>query len=330
MRLESVCSIPVNDLLLTRVAFTPDGRHIAVGHRNLTLFEVLSGKAVRTLSFDAFAGTIAFTGDGRYACCANVRDNHPNTRGLARVFEVETGKLVFEATTAGAVEAACFLDDPAGPVFVYKDILAPMNGFKLRSSALVGVRLPGGELVFRRELPSWDVRDVASAADSLVVFGQDTRGHAFRVENATLQVRPFQLASCSYPDGALSEPAQLGIGGGQAKLSPRGNTLVRDLVDFEARERYLSLLDLDTGNKIAHPLRHDALPALAFSRCGSHLVSLFEDENGGVLRLWNCSGPELEAETPFDVQFHHLALDWGTRRIAAVGAGRCDIALIEP
>lgn len=329
MRLESVCSIPVNDLLLTRIAFTPDARYIAVGHRSLTLFEVLSGKAVRTLRFDAFTGSISFTGDGRYACCANVRDNHPNTRGLARVFEVETGSIVFEAATAGAVEAACFIEDAAGPIFVYKDTLAPTNGFQLRPSVLVGVRVPGGEPVFRRELPVWDVRDIAPAENSIVIFGQDMRGHAFHVEGATLQVRPFQLASCSYPDGALSEPTQLGIGSGLAKLSPRGNTLVRDEIDFEAQERYLSLLDLETRRKVVHPLRHDALPALAFSRDGSHMISLSEDEHGGILRLWNCTGPELEGEAPFDPQFHHLALDWGTRRVAAVGGGRCDIALIE-
>jgi hypothetical protein len=330
LRLESVCSIPINDLLLTRVAFTPDARHIAIGHRNLTLFEVLSGKAVRTFRFDAFAGAIEFSADGRYLGCANLRDNHPKTRGLARVFEVETGRIVFEAAPAHPVEAACFVEDGDGLIFVYKDMLPPANGSRSGSSVLAGVRLPRGERVFRRELPSWDVREIAFGGRAIVVFGQDTRDHAFRVEGARLQARPFKLACCSYPDGAVSEPAHLGIGGGLAKLSPRGNMLAREVIDFEARERRLSLLDLDRRNRIAQPLPHDALPALAFSRDGSHLVCLFEGEHGGVLRLWNCDGPALEAETQFDPQFHHLALDWDTRRIAAIGGGRCDIALIEP
>jgi hypothetical protein len=330
VRLESVCSIPVSDLLLTRVAFTPDARFVAIGHRNLTLFEVLSGMPVRTFRFDAFAGHLAFSADGRYLGCVNVRDNHPKTRGLARVFEVETGRIVFEAVTAHSVEAACFIQDAAGPIFVYNDILPRADGSKFGSSVLAGVRLPRGERVFRRELPAWDVRDMAFNGASIVIFGQDTRGHSFRVEGATLRVRPFKVACCSYPDGAVCEPAHLGIGGGLARLSPTGNTLAREVIDFEARERYLSLIDLESRRKTTQPLRHDSLPALAFSRDGSHLICLSEGDHGSVLRLWDCAGPALQAETHFDSRFHHLALDWDTRRVAAVGLGRCDIALIEP
>jgi hypothetical protein len=330
VRLESVCSIPVSDLLLTRVAFTPDAQYVAIGHRNQTLFEVLSGMPVRTFRFDAFAGHIAFSADGRYLGCVNLRDNHPNTRGLARVFEVETGRIVFEALTAHPVEAACFAEDSGGSLFVYNDRLAPANGSKFGSSVLAGVRLPRGEPVFRRELPGWDVRDIAFNGSSIVIFGQDTRGHAIRVEGATLQVRPFKVACFSYPDGAISEPTHLGIGGGLARLSPRGNLLAREVIDFEARKRYLSLVDLESGRKTTQPLPHDSLPTLAFSREGAHLISLADGDHGSVLRLWDCAGPALQAETHFDSRFHHLALDWDTRRIAAIGLGRCDIALIEP
>jgi WD40 repeat protein len=77
VRLESVCSIPIEEYLITRLAFTPDGRYVIVGHRDLTLYEILSGRAVRTFPFEAFAGCLAVSPDGRYLACVNEDDHQP-------------------------------------------------------------------------------------------------------------------------------------------------------------------------------------------------------------------------------------------------------------
>jgi hypothetical protein len=82
VQLESVCSIPVQDFLVTRVAFTLDGRYVF------------------------------------YLAAANEDDHLPRTRGLARVWDLSTGAVLRETAPPRPVEAGCFLDSSDGLVFL--------------------------------------------------------------------------------------------------------------------------------------------------------------------------------------------------------------------
>lgn len=331
MQLDAVCSFPVEELFLTHVQFRPEGHHIVIGHRNLILYEVLSGKPVRTFAFERFVAWCGFSADGRYLAAANVGDHRPQTDGLARVFEVDSGAVVFEAHPRFPVQAACFSERGGETVFLYRDTLpAPGDGLPGRRERIRGVRLPSLEPDCELELPGWRVRHLAVGA-GLALFGQDEASTRYEVEGASLSYRRYKVGSCSYPGGNSRRVRNLGFGVGQACLSKNGRRLALERPDFRAGQRHLSLVDIEAGTaSILVSLPAEVIPAFCFALDGGHLLSLSEDPEGGCnrLQLWETSTRRQVAHTTLGLQYQAVALNWPTRRIAALGGGKCDIGLI--
>lgn len=329
MQLESVCSIPVEEFLLTRIVFTPDGHHIVIGHQNLTLYDILSGKPLRAFPFDGFVASPVFSSDGRYLACVNRNDNQPRTQGLARVFAVGTAELLFELRTRFPVHAGCFLEDPQGTVFLHKegDATAPAcPGNRVR-----GCRIPSGQPVPGLEFPGWNICRMA-AANALTLFGCDPAGQVREIEGASLNFHVFRAGRFSYPEGAPQQIHDLGIGPGISKLSPDGRWLAYEAADFQANLRRVFLISLETGARASLlKLPPDVIPALAFSEDGAYFAGLSEDPVNPTnqLRLWETSSLQLIGQAPLGLQYHALALNWPTRRVAALGGGKCDIGLIH-
>ncbi len=332
MQLDSVCSFPVETLLTTHVLFRPDGHHIAVGHRDLALYEVLSGRPVRTFAFGRFVAWAGFSRDGRYLAAANVGDHRPQTNGLARVFEVNSGATVFEARPRFPVQAGCFRGHGESTVFLYRDVLpAPGGGLSGRRERVRGVRLPSLEVDCELELPGWRVRLLASDG-GLTLVGQDLAATRYEVEGVSLHYRRHKVGVCSYSDGQPMRVRNLGLGAGQACLSADGRLLALERPDFRACRRQLCLIDVEAGTASALlPLPDEVVPAFAFSLEGGHLLTLSEGPagTGNSLCLWDTSTGKQLANTTLGLQYHAVALNWPTRRIAALSGGKCDIGLIR-
>jgi hypothetical protein len=325
VRLDSVCSIPIDDFLATRLDFTPDGQHIVIGHRSLTQYGILSGRAVRTYPFEAFAAEIEFSPDGRYIACVNDDDRQPGTRGLAKVFDTESGELLWKAEPPRPIQTGCFLEDRHGLRFLYREVL---DGGATR---LTGCRLPWCDAAPALELPGWNLREVAANDAFVTLFGQDSAPTTCRIEGASLEFYPFKVRKLACPDDADNQARKVAIGAGRSKLASGGQWLALEVIDFRARAHHLSLIDVVNGAEGRLSLAPDSIPVFAFSRGGEHFLCLNEDpESGGaLLRLWETRTMKLLGRTPFPPHYHALALHWPTRRLAAIGGGRCDIGLIH-
>jgi WD40 repeat protein len=325
VELESVCSIPVQEFLVTRLAFTLDGRYVLIGHRHLALYEILSGRAVRTFPFDAFVASLGFSTDGRYLAAVNEDDHLPRTRGLARVFDLATGAVVWETEPPRPVEAGCFLESPDGLVFLCNTPSAA------GSSRLSGCRLPSGEPAPGLDLPGWSIREMAARGGALTLFGREQVAQICEIEGAALALYPFKIGTYSYPQGAPGLLRRIASGAGLSSLSPRGQMLALEVIDAHAREHHLSLVALDSNAEARLALAPDTLPAFAFSHDGAQFACLNQDSDsaGGLLRIWDTRTLEPLGRTAFPCHYHKIALHWPTRRLAALGAGRCDILLIH-
>ncbi len=325
MRLDSVCSIPIDEFLATRLAFTPDGQHIVIGHRSLTQYGILSGRAVRTYPFEAFAACIEFSPDGRYLACVNDDDRQPGTRGLARIFDTETGKLLWQVEPPRPVETGCFLEDGHGLSFLYREV--PDGGV----TRLSRCRLPSRDAAPVLDLPGWKLREVAANGGFVTLFGQDSAPTTCHIEGASLEFYPFKVGTLARPGEASGKVRKVAVGAGRSKLAHGGRWLALEVIDFAARTHHLSLINVETGAEGRLPLPPDSIPAFAFSRDGEHFLCLNEDveTGGGLLRLWEAPTMKLLGRTPFPSHYHTLALHWPTRRLAAIGGGRCDIGLIH-
>lgn len=320
MRLDSVCSIPLDEFLATRLAFTPDGQHLVIGHRSLTQYEILSGKTVRTFPFEAFAGAIDFSPDGRYLGCVNGDDRQPKSGGLAAIFDMETGSQLWRQETACPIETGCFIQDRDGLAFLYRETVH-----------LAGLRIPSFEPLPPIELPDWNLREVTANGDSLTLFGQDSEPTVCQIEGAALNFYAFKVGMLDYPTNARTRVRKVAVGAGQSKLSPGGRLLAIEWIDFAAGAHLLSLIAVETGAEGRLMLPVDSVPAFAFSGDGEQFLCLIDDEEsgGGLLRLWETRTMKLLGRTPFPSHYHTLALHWPTRRLAAIGGGRCDIGLIQ-
>jgi dipeptidyl aminopeptidase/acylaminoacyl peptidase len=323
--LEAVCSIPIEEFLVSRLAFTPDGHHILIGHRNLTLYDVLSGRALRTFAFDAFAAAVAFSPDGRYLACVNDDDRQPHTAGLARIFDTQTGETVWQAQPPHPVETGCFIEHQHEIVFLYKDVFP--NG----ANRLSGCRLPWCDAAPGLDLAEWNVREVVAHAGAVTVFGRERQPRTCEVEGASLDFYPAQVAAFSYPDGAPGRLRRVPAGSGLSRLSPCGSLIALQVIDFRASEHRLSLINLETGAEARLALAPDTLPAFVFSCDGGQFLCLTDDpeSGGGLLRGWDARTLTPLGRTPFPAHYHKLALHWPTGRLAALGGGRCDVHLIR-
>ncbi|MGH9488122.1 MAG: WD40 repeat domain-containing protein [Terriglobales bacterium] len=314
IQLELVHSLPLEEFLLTRCVFSPDGASLAVGHKQFQTYDAETGTARASFSFPELLAQLVYSPDGRFLAAANVGDNHPSTRGRVALFEASSGVLLWDAGAAQAVETCAFRSGN------------PLSLFWNAGSAISGSDCQPPSELAAVSLPQFQLRALACSPHGFVCFGREAQGSVRQVEGADLVFRKFRVLSLD-ADGALRRDFDLGIGAGVHVLSPDGRLLAAEMVDFKNNERHVSLIDVETGVE-ANLLQLEAntLPVLAFGSGSEFLLCMKEDAeaNYNLIRLWRTSDLKLIGEVQVDLGFHALATCLEHSLIACLGSGRLD------
>lgn len=312
IQLDRLRSIPVEEYLLTRLAFAPDGGSIAIGHKNFRVLDCESGQAGAEFHFGEFLAGMRFSPDGRLIGATNVGDNHPHTRGKIAVFEAASGVELWSATSPRPIETLAF------------------NGNALFWNA--GGAIAGAALDSGRELPPLPLADLqllelARSPDGFACFGREAEGTRQQIEGADLVFRKFRLRSLG-AGGELRHEVDLGIGAGVHSLSPDGKLLGLEIVDFKNNERHVSLVDAETGveaNLLA--LEANTLPVLTFGLDSEYFLCMKEDAESSFnrLRVWRTSDLTLVGEAELDISYHAMAACLEHGLLAFLGGGKLDL-----
>ncbi|MGH9467831.1 MAG: WD40 repeat domain-containing protein [Terriglobales bacterium] len=312
IQLELIRSLKVEEYLLTRCAFSPDGSEIAVGHKQIRAYAAESGEARAQFAFPELLAQLAYSPDGRFLAAANVGDNHPGTRGRVTLFEASSGAARWTAEAAQPVETCAFRE---GALY--------WNA----GATLEGAGCQGQEAMSPVAVPNLQVRALACGDKGFVCFGREATGGAQQVEGADLIFRKFRLVSLNAA-GAVRTNFDLGIGAGVHALSPDGKLLTAEMVDFKNNERHVSLIDVETGVEAnLLPLEANTLPVLAFGAGSEYLVCMKEDaeESFNRIRMWRTADLKLVGEAQVELCFHTLALCLEHSLLACLGGGKLDV-----
>ncbi|HXE30435.1 MAG TPA: hypothetical protein VN515_01400 [Terriglobales bacterium] len=313
IQLEPVHSFPIEEYLLTRMAFSPDGAAIAVGHKHFRAYSAESGEPRAEYPFTEFLARICYSPDGRFVAGANVADNHPATRGKLTVFAAGNGREVFSAAAEQPIEALAFASGGA----IYWNAQTMLAGARIEPHT---------------ELPSVALRDLqlrglACSSTGFTCFGREAAGSVQMVEGADLIFRKFRLRSLD-PQGAPKNDIDLGIGAGVHALSPDGKLLAVEMVDFKNNERHVSLIDVETGVEAnLLPLEANTLPVFEFGLGSEYFLCMKEDaeDNFNRLRIWRTSDLKLVGEAQVDLAFHSLACRLEHSLVAFLGGGKLGV-----
>ncbi|MGN6594025.1 MAG: WD40 repeat domain-containing protein [Terriglobales bacterium] len=316
--LETVQSFAVEEYLLSRLAFSPDGSEIAVGHKHFRTYAAESGAPRGEFAFPEFLSQLRYSPDGRFLAAANVGDNHPATRGRLELFDAATGRGLWHAAAPQPVEACAF--SPARPEIYW-------NGGGAVAGAVCDPHAPLVSL----PLPQLQIRGLAAMAGGIVCFGRESEGAVQQVEGADLIFRKFRLISLDNA-GKLTKDIDLGIGAGVHALSPDGKLLAVEMVDFKNNERHVSLVDVDTGVEAnLLPLEANTLPVLAFGAGSEYFLCMKEDAeaNYNLLRIWRTSDLKLIGEAQVALSFHSLGACLEHSLLAFLGGGQLEIMALS-
>ena len=324
IQLERQGSFPIEEYLLTRMAFSPDGQEIAVGHKNFRTYSAETGEARAEFEFGDFLAQLRYSPDGRYIAAANVSDNHPTTRGRIGVFAAASGKTQWMAAAPLPVEAFAFR--PQAPAALYWNHPLPVEGAQPQA-ALEGALIEPKRELQRVTLPAFQVRGLACPADGFVCFGREAAGAVQQVEGADLIFRKFRLLSLD-AEGRPKNDIDLGIGAGVHALSPDGKLLAVEMVDFKNNERHVSLIDVETGVEAnLLPLEANTLPVFDFGLGSEYFLCMKEDAeaNYNTLRLWRTADLKLVGEAQVDLAFHSMANCLEHSTVAFLGGNKLEV-----
>lgn len=317
IQLELINSLAVEEVLLTRLAFSPDGAEIALGHKHFRTYATETGAARAAFAFPDLLAQLRYSPDGRFIAAANVGDNHPGTRGRAGLFEATTGDLRWSAEAPRAVETLAF----AGRERLYWNAGAVLAGAQCDPYAA----LPP------IALPDLEVRALATNERGFVCFGREAAGSIQQVEGADLVFRKFRIMTLDR-EGRVHTNFDLGIGAGVHALSPDGRLLAAEMVDFKNNERHVSLIDVETGVEAnLLPLEANTLPVLAFGSGSEYFLCMKEDGEGNfnLIRVWRTADLKLLGEARVELAHHALAVCLEHSLIACVGGGTLEIFALQ-
>lgn len=311
MELELVRTLEVEEFLLSRLAFAPDGATVAIGHKHFRTYGVESGEVRAEFAFPEFLARLRFSPDGRYVAAANVGDNHPATRGRVELFEAASGRSLWSAAEPQPVEALAF--SPDGATLHWN-----------AGSAIASARCAPHGALAPRPLESVRVLDLAARGDGLACFGRESVGSVETIEGAELIFRKFRLLRLD-GGGSAAGNLDLGIGAGVHALSPDGKLLACEMVDFKNNERHVALIDVETGVEAnLLPLEANTLPVLGFGLGSEYFLCMKEDasEPFNRLRIWRTADLKLVGEATLDLAFHSFAACLEHSLLACLGGGQ--------
>ncbi|HEY7855227.1 MAG TPA: hypothetical protein VIC32_02190 [Terriglobales bacterium] len=311
MKLDLIHSAEIEEYLLTRMAFSPNGEEIAVGHKQFRSYAVETGAPKAEFGFADFLARLRYSNDGKFIAAANVGDNHPATRGALAVFHAD-GRRHFAVAAPAPIESCAF-----GEGAVYWNA----------HSAVAGAELEPRRDLPVLALPDLQIRDLARSEYGFTCFGREAVGNVQQVEGADLIFRKFRLLTCDAA-GAVRNNIDLGIGAGVHALSTDGKLLAVEMVDFKNNERHVSLIDAETGveaNLLS--LEANTLPVLEFGLGSEYFLCMKEDAEGdfNTLRVWRTSDLKLIGESRLDLAYHGLATCLEHSTIACLGGGKLDV-----
>ncbi|MGH9415886.1 MAG: WD40 repeat domain-containing protein [Terriglobales bacterium] len=311
MTLEPVRTLPVEEYLLSRLAFSPDGAVVAIGHKHFRTYAVEGGETRAEFHFPEFLARLRFSPDGRYIAAANVGDNHPATQGRVELFDAATGQSLWSVAEPQPVEAMAFAPDG-------------VRLFWNAGSAIAMARCEPRQALAPQPLEQLRVLDLAHGASGLAVFARETVGSVQQIEGAELIFRKFRLLRLDGAGHAIGN-LDLGIGAGVHALSPDGKLLACEMVDFKNNERHVALIDVETGVEAnLLPLEANTLPVLGFGLGSEFFLCMKEDANEPYnrLRIWRTSDLKLVGEATLDLAFHSFATCLEYSLVACLGGGQ--------
>lgn len=312
IQLERLHSHSVEEFLLTRLAFSPDGASIAIGHKNFRILDCDTGSAGPEFRFGEFLAGVRFSPDGRLIAAANVGDNHPHTRGKIAVFDAFSAVEKWSAVAPRPVETMAI-----------NDSAIHWNG----GGAIAGARLDSGEPLSPLPVADLQVLALARAGNGFACFAREAVGTRQQIEGADLIFRKFHLRTLG-PGAEPLHDVDLGIGAGVHALSPDGKLLGLEVVDFKNNERHVSLVDSETGveaNLLA--LEANTLPVLGFGLDSKYFLCMKEDAESSLnrLRIWRTSDLALVGEAELDISYHTMAACLEHSLLAFLGGGKLDL-----
>lgn len=326
IQLEPVHSFPIEEYLLTRLAFSPDGAEIAVGHKQFRTYSAETGEPRTEFGYSGFLAQLRYSPDGRFIAAANVADNHPTTRGRVELFAAATGASCWAAEAPLPVETCAFRPQGEEPAALFWHEALPVAGAPARAQ-IAGAIVDPHQALAAVALPDFQVRGLACSDRGFVCFGREAVGAVQQVEGADLIFRKFRLLGVE-PGGKVKSDIDLGIGAGVHALSPDGKLLAVEMVDFKNNERHVSLIDVETGVEAnLLPLEANTLPVLEFGLGSEYLLCMKEDADDSFnrLRIWRTSDLKLLGEAQVDLAFHSLTTCLEHSLVALLGGGKLDI-----
>src|SRR5690348_6380588 len=195
IQLESIRSFPIEEYLLTRLAFSPDGSEIAVGHKRFRTYSAETGEVRAEFDFSDFLAQLRYSPDGAYIAAVNVGDNHPATRGRIGVFRAADGKPLWSADAALPIET-CAFGTGEDPLTLHWNRPHLIEGGQPQAS-LAGAQVDPHRELAETLLPQFQVRSLACSGSGrepgFVCFGREAVGTVQQVEGADLVFRKFRL-----------------------------------------------------------------------------------------------------------------------------------------
>jgi WD40 repeat protein len=252
------------------IVYSPDGAMLAaeLGF-NLTLFDVTSGEAVRTLSVqrDYPASSLAYSPDGKLL--ASGYDD-----STIKIWDINSGEETISIKGT---------DETVGQLGFYN------NGATLVSLLFPVTYLPEGTMISTGEPATVKLWDVSSGTELRSL--DDCRGYSLALspdENLVAVKQEGYIAVCDLKSGALISKQEVDAGY-TITFSPDG-TLLAGAVANE-----IKLWDVATGDEVRTLNGHEEWPpGIAFSPDGSKLVSV----SSGSATIWDISsGQELHTFT---------------------------------
>jgi WD40 repeat protein/serine/threonine protein kinase/Tfp pilus assembly protein PilF len=286
-----LCMEVATDAAVTDFAFSPDGSRVATAGagKSARVWNLETGQPVTPpLPHGGPVNRVAFRADGGRLVTAS--DDQ-----TARLWDASTGEQLQSLSPGAAVQSATFSPDGQRVVTLSKGTItvweAASGKHVTRISAERGTP-PGSETAFspdgsrvlmiggQRVVRTWE------ADTGRMLPPSPQWGRAWLSPDRRRAVSGGWREPCQVWDVMTRQPVTPPLG--QARLVEAAFSLPGDRVALTGADGTVRVWDVETGEVVAGPLRHDsAITSAAFSPDGRLLVTR---DSAGLVRVWDLAG----------------------------------------